>query len=689
MKSSMHTEDPQKQEQHKRRHFSFRINLFFFCTFLLFSVLIVRLAILQFVEGKKYAEEESFIKNRSTKIAPIRGNIFDNKGVPLAYTVPMQSLFFRIEPDQDPDFIINLAHKLAYAFQKHGKKDQKEITAADIILSMDLGYDINKNKVKLPSYYNVPRKIKSDLSKEEIAFLLEHRDEYKWLEVTEESIRTYETEEENKTTIATQLIGYLRSYSTDRSKEIYQNNPDAVNYLDTEAVGFDGIERMYQDVLRGTNGSKTYPVDALERIIGRVTVTKPEKGNNLILTINKDVQLASEHAITDQLAYLRSNEARRNSTIGRGSNAKAGYAVAMEVKTGNVVAMASMPDYDVNVWTSGISSTEEYNRILPFVNNGTIRTAYADYPDKEKNKHPSSLVFLGSTIKPLTVLIGLNEGFFGINTPYNDVGSFSFGRGNTSRIQNSSGARNGMINSVKAIEVSSNTFMSAMIGIPFYQKYGGENPLVTEKWAEYMAKFGLGVKTGSGLPFEYEGSNDFIKNAENDSYQSAMVFASWGQNEKYTTLQLAQFTATLASRGKRMKPQFVQEIRSYEGEVIKKIEPEVLEETEFPDAYWDAVIKGMKSSSIGIAELPYTVARKTGTSTQDVSGGKVDNAVFIAFAPAEDPVLAVAVVVPEGGYGKFGASPIAAKIFEAYDKYSNGALSGNPARFIEEDSTKE
>ena len=78
--------------------------------------------------------------------------------------------------------------------------------------------------------------------------------------------------------------------------------------------------------------------------------------------------------------------------------------------------------------------------------------------------------------------------------------------------------------------------MSAKIGIPFYSKYGRETPKVTAKWAEYLAKFGMGVKTGSGLPGEFAGSNDFIKNAQKDSYQSAMVYASWGQNEKTTTL---------------------------------------------------------------------------------------------------------------------------------------------------------
>jgi penicillin-binding protein 2 len=434
------------------------------------------------------------------------------------------------------------------------------------------------------------------------------------------------------------------------------------------------LEKMYQDVLRGKNGTKMYPVNAAQKIIGRVTVTPPEKGNNLVLTINKDVQLATEQAIMDQLNYLKSS--RNTPMISAGANARSGYAVAMEVKTGNIVSMASMPDYNLNLWTGGIS-TADYENIQSFVNNGAIRHSPANYPEKEQPKHTPSLVFMGSVIKPLSILIGLNEGLITPYTTYYDSGSFSFGKGKGSTISNSGGTAYDNLNPTTAIEHSSNTYMSAKIGIPFYAKYGGENKQVTQKWSEYMAKFGLGVLTGSGLPYESAGLNDFVKNAEKDSYQSAMVYASWGQNEKYTTLQLAQFAATLANRGKRMKPQFVQEIKTYDGQVVQTVHPEVLEETKFPDLYWNTVINGMKSGAEGMGNLPYNVARKTGTSTQAVAGGTVDNAVFIAFAPAENPVLAVAVVVPEGGYGRYGASPIAAKMFEAYDKNYNGALSAS------------
>ncbi|KRF09722.1 cell division protein FtsI [Paenibacillus sp. Soil766] len=675
MKSSI-MDDPKKKEITKKRHFSFRINIFFFVTFILFSVLIVRLAILQFVQAKDLKAAENTNTNTTNKIAPIRGNIYDSTKSPLAYTIPVQSLFFRIEPGQDKDTIIELAKRIKRdVFDPFAKPNTVSPTAEEIVLAMDLGYDINKNPVKDPSYYSVPRRIKADLSNGEIAYLLEHRDEFKGLEVTEESIRTYEVEDD-KTTIATQLVGYTNAFSTETAKKIYKDNPNSEEYLSNENVGFDGIERMYQDELRGKNGSKKYPVNAAMKIIGRAEVTAPIKGNNLYLSINKDVQKATEKMLHDHIQYLRSPSHANDLYMKTGMKASSGFAVAMEVDTGRIVTMANYPDYDANAWTGGISPNI-YKEISTFISNGSIMTAKSRFPDEKENaKHPSSIVFMGSTIKPLSVLIGLKEKLFSAGQYYYDSGTFTFGKDGKSAISNSGKASYGNINAAQAIEHSSNTYMSAMVGIPFWMKYGRENPKVTAKWAEYLAKFGMGVKTGSGLPGEFAGSNDFITNAKNDSYQSAMVFASWGQNEKTTTLQLAQYTATLASRGKRMKPQFVDEIRDYQGNLVRKIEPEVLEDSskEFAAADWNTIIHGMKSGAEGIEELPYNVARKTGTSTQVVAGGSVENAVLIAFAPVENPKLAVAVVVPEGGFGRYGASPIAAKIFESYDAANDGIL---------------
>lgn len=666
-------EDPQKQEILKRRHFSFRINAFFFSIFLLFSILIVRLAFMQFVEGKQLSENQTPDRTRTTYIAPIRGNIFDSDGYPIASTYSVQSLFFRYGSITKYEDLVALARQLEHIFTEFGKED-KRLPAAEILKRMDVGIDMDMNETaKKPGYSFIPRKLKSDLTKEEIAYIMEHRDGLIGLEIMEESARLYD---QNK--IAVQLVGYVRPYSTainQRSSylDYYKENQPEYNQTPTEYVGFDGLEFMYQEELRGSNGMKVYPVNVLDKIIGPPTITQPVKGNNLILTIQSDIQLATQRAIENHLEVLRTST---NKYI-RAENARSGFAVAMEIDTGNVVAMASIPDYDPNVWLGDTVSTEQYNKIRQFVNNGTIRAAYPDYPEEELKYHTNSIVYAGSVIKPLTVLLGLSRGYFTTKTQYYDTGYFIFGRDRT-RISNDSNAAYGLINATGAIRHSSNTFMSELIGNRLALDHGTEG---LDIWDEFMKKFGLGVLTGSGLPNEIEGIPDYYNNVKkgNDSYQSALVRASWGQQAQYTTLQLAQYAATMANRGKRPKPQFVKEIRTYEGEVVKVLEPEFINEEVFPDEYWNAIFAGMKDVfKDGFEDFPYDVAAKTGTSTQQVSGGTVANAVFIAFAPLQKPKLAVAVVIPEGGYGSRGAAPIARKIFDAYDQVYG--LTGTPVK---------
>ncbi|WP_199620566.1 peptidoglycan D,D-transpeptidase FtsI family protein [Paenibacillus alkalitolerans] len=691
MKRTLHSDDPQQREIVKRRQFTFRINLFFFGIFVLFSVLVVKLAFIQFVEGKELSAMESQRTKRSVDIAPIRGNIYDRNLYPIAYSTSTQSLYFRMEPGKTREDHIALAEKIADLFAKYGDPTLKTITVSDVFDAMDVGYDIEGNtKVFMNRMYE-PRRVKAGLTEKEIAYVMSHPELFPGVEVVEESVRHYDAN-----TIAAQLIGYLKPFtSSNNLKEgqyldFYRNKEATSGYLRTEEVGFDGLEFMYQTELRGISGKKEYPVNSLNQIIGPVEVTPPKKGNNLVLTIDKDVQLTAEQAIMDQLAYMKSDEAKRLKWPAMGAQARAGYAVAMEVDTGNVIAMASMPDYDPSVWSGGLS-TELWNEIQPYYQNGTIKTVYPDYKDAdERSKHPTSIVPLGSTMKPLTVLIGLNEGLITPTTKYTDTGRFYFGRNDSESIGNAQKHAYGKIDPANAIRVSSNPFMAEMVGEALYLKYKGL-PAV-DVWDEYMKKFGLGTSTGSGLPNESLGVIEYKHEAKNGSPQSAMVYASFGQQGRYTTLQLAQYTAMLANRGKRLKPNFVERITDFDGNTVKTVEPFVLNEEKFDEKHWDVLHKGMKmvtqSSSLKqwFGHLPFEVASKTGTSEQEVRGKIRDNAVFVAFAPADKPKIAVAVVVPDGGFGAWGAAPIAAKIFEAYYKYVG--FDGKPALSPTEQQTQ-
>ncbi|MCQ6558735.1 peptidoglycan D,D-transpeptidase FtsI family protein [Paenibacillus mendelii] len=652
-----------------RRHFSFRLNLFFFATFFLFSVLIVRLAILQFVEGPQLKEEESALGSKPVAIPPIRGNILDSSGQAIAYSTSTQSMYYTIEPGTKVEDSKALAARLYADFVKYGNADKEQpLSLEDIIKNMDLDY--RKNTI------SVPRRIKTGLNQKEIAYFLENRDLYKGIEIVEESIRHYD-----KSTIAVQLVGYLKKFEKganelEKYKGKDKNKDLQMRYLAQEDVGYDGLEMMYQDELRGKNGLKTYPINSSGRIIGPPVITKPEKGDNIVLTINRDVQLATEQAIMDQLDWLHTTSDSRK----RQMKAKTGYAVAMEVNTGKVIAMASMPDYDPVVWEGGGISNDDYEQIKGIMGNGTIRSIYGPYKkDEELKGLTSSLVPLGSTQKPLTVLVGLSEKLISTSTSYNDTGAFYYGKEGTHRraIRNSGNHAYGSMDPARAIAKSSNPFMAEKIGNALYLDKKGDKGV--EVWDSYMKQFGLGVSTESGLPGEQKGIINYFHEMKDASAQSALIQASFGQQGRYTTLQLAQYTAMLANRGKRMKPQFVSKITDREGNLVKGFTPEVLNTVEFPSSYWKEVESGMSQVKVKVFEdAPYRVNRKTGTSEQVVAGKTIDNSVFIAYAPAENPVIAVAVVVPFGGFGSDGAAPIARKIFDAYDE--NIGLHGVPKK---------
>ncbi|MCM3700657.1 penicillin-binding protein 2 [Paenibacillus macerans] len=655
---SVYSEDPREQEASMQRHFNIRLNMFFFSAFAIFTVIIVRLAILQFVEGPTLSKQESSLRVKDVPLAPTRGTIYAAGGEKLAYSTPVQSLYITLQKDyssttdkgkKNRPEALALVDKLKEVFDKYGKADSK-MTKDEIIEAMDLDYR-KQNGFS-------PRRIKMDLTKEEVAYFLERKDQFPGIDIVEESIRHYDPD-----TVAVQTIGYIRKYSNastnlDFYKQIraQKDAPPDMQYTETEDVGYDGLELYYQSELRGKNGYKSVPIDPRNMATGIPEITPPVKGNDLHTTINKNIQLVAEQAILDQIAWVHTHPVSGEVH----PNAKTGYAVAMEVDTGNVVAMASMPDYDTNVWQSGGVSPDDWKKISSNYQNGTI----TPFSSGRSGHDFESTVLLGSTIKPLSVLIGLNEGLFTTSDRYNDTGIAYFGKNNSSSVRNSQRHAYGLLYPKDAIRHSSNTFMVDMVGERLYNKYGAKG---IDKWDSYMKQFGLGVSTGVDLPQEYLGKLEYMNDKE--TALSRLAYGSFGQQGKYTTLQLAQYVATLAARGKRMEPHLVSKITDSEGNVVQEFAPKVLDEAKFNNAYWKEVIAGMSTDvNFAFSGFPYDFARKTGTSEQWGAGKNRDNGVFIAFAPRENPKLAVAVVIPEGGFGAYSAAPVARRIFDAYDQ---------------------
>lgn len=665
-----------KDEPKPNQSLSLRINIFFFSTFIIFCIIIVRLAILQFVEGPTLSEAEASRDTKNVPLASIRGTIFAKGGEKLAYSTPVQTLYFSLTAEyaqtatdkatgitsRTPEAVAKadtLAAGLAADFAKYGAKvpEDQILTKAAILKAMDLDSKVYSGFMLRP--------VKRGLTKEEIAYFMEHRDKYPNLTVSEEDERHYDPD-----TVAVQTVGYIKTFKKSNSLDIYKNilaamkkeGDPGLSYRDDEFVGFDGLELQYQRELRGRNGYITVGVNAKNMAEGIEATVPPVKGNDLWTTIDKNIQLKTEQAILDQIKWVHSNPVQGKVH----PDAKTGYAVAMEVDTGNVVAMASMDDYDTNLWTTGTMPADVWNELMLNYQNGAVTPISSG----RSGHNFDSAVLLGSVIKPLTVLIGLNEGFITTGTSYTDKGSTTFGRaGYETTVRNSGGHAYGYFKSpAVAIEKSSNVFMIDMIGKKLYEKYGSKG---VDVWDKYMKEFGLGEPPESGLPKEHKGVINYFKEAENGSPQSALVYASFGQQGRYTVLQLAQYASTLANRGVRIKPQLVSKITDPAGNTVKAFGREVLSEVTFNNAYWNEIIKGMNTSVTAFEDFPYDFARKTGTSQQEYYENKsshlADNGVFIAFAPRDKPKLAVAVVIPEGGFGSNSAAPVARKIFDAYD----------------------
>ncbi|OWA34831.1 cell division protein FtsI [Saccharibacillus sp. O16] len=663
-----------EQEVRRERSFGLRLNLFFFSVFIIFSVIIVRTATLQFIEGPQLKKEAVSRVTRDIPMQPVRGTIYSADKVPIAYSTPTQTLYATPLKNfsNDEAGVKNRPEVKEAINQLLVKLKELNPSGEQPTLEEMLGKDrLDLENIKHYGY--MPRKIINNLNEAEVAYFKENKNMFKgilMLDVVEETNRQYDPD-----SVAVQTVGYLSRFKSVRENpnfELYQKiyqkqktSPDpSEQYMEDEIVGYYGVEQEYQEYLRGKNGYKRIEItpQSMAKEGGTEQIVAPQKGDDVFLSINKYVQTQTEKAISDQIRVLRSSK----------PYVSTGFAVAMEVDTGKVITMASMPDFDANYYNTGNISADHYNEIQNLYINGTIR---AKAPDDERNK-AESVVYMGSTIKPLSVLIGLKEGLFNKYTTYFDSGITYLNKADKKGIKNAGGHFLGNIGPEMAIKESSNTFMIEKVGKPLLDKYGKG---VIDVWTKHMAEFGLGVPTGVDLPGEQSGTIDYTN--EKESLLTRMAYASFGQQGKYTTMQLAQYTTMLANRGERLKPHIVDKIVDANGKVVKQAEREVLNKAEYSSDYWDLIQKGMDTEIKGtFDDFPYDFARKTGTSTQHIRKTDIDNGVFIAFAPRENPKLAVAVVVPEGGFGSQSAAPIARKIFDAYD-YEYG-LDGVPKKSL-------
>jgi penicillin-binding protein 2 len=630
----------------------YRFILLLFIVFLCFSLLIVRLAVVQIVHGSEYASKEDENSIREIPVQAVRGKILDRNGVIMADSRVSYVATYHEEDGAKVNELLQLAQKLEPVLQLPFK---------DIVTKMDFGYDSTGKWVGRLAPKFLDKELKLDLNFQQISNLEENRDQFKGIIVETKPIRVYNT-------IAPQTVGYVRPFAiAANSLDPYKNSKE--NYMPSQPVGMDGVEYSYEKELKGQNGEQKILVDAKNNMLKEIQDIPPKQGNNVYLTIDSRIQLDLKNEVEAYLAKVQGENAASKWV-------RNAYAIAMEVNTGKIVSMLSYPEYDPNIWIKGLDSDSWKNIQYTYLN-GTMRPAPFDASSdpSEEGKHPNSIVPMGSVVKPATELMALNEKLITPNDHWRDEPNFRYGTVNDV-VHNWSHNDFGILTPQKALQVSSNTYMSHL-GMLLLQR--SKTPI--ETFRKYQHAFGLGVQTGIALPFESAGTEDYVKTSKSISTTAAIIQASFGQQEHYTTLQLAQYAATLANKGKRLKPLIVDRISSPDGKTVKPAEPVVLSNMPFDDQYWNVVYEGMKlvtqpgGTAYGaFTDAPYSVEAKTGTSQQDIWFNKalynqVENTTFIGFAPADHPKLAVAVIVPEGGHASKSAAFIGRSIFDIYNKY--------------------
>ena len=577
----------------------------------LFLVLAARLAWLQIINQSDYVERAE--KNRTERITTqgARGLIVDRNGQLIAGNVLNYTL--EITPDKTPS-VNKTIDSLAKIIH---------ITEADKRRFKRLREDFNR-------YDSIP--IRSDLSPEEIAVFTGQRWRFPGVEINQRANRIYP----QKST-GSHIIGYIGSISQWDKKRL--DEEDSLELYDGERnIGKVGIERSYEHILHGEPGYESFEVTAGGHAVRTLSLAPAKPGHNLKLTVDFNLQRVAEEAM----------------------KGKTGAVIAIEPKTGGILAFASLPTYDPNLFPGGIDP-DSWN----YLNTSEEKPLL--------NRAMRGLYPIGSTYKPFMALAGLETGVTTIDYVLNDTGVFQLGN---HRFRDVTGTPKGKVDLRKSIAISSDVYY-----------YWLATSLGVDRIYDFMKPWGFGQKTGIDLVGEQTGI------LPNRAWKEKRFKTPWymgdtppigiGQGyNAFTLLQLAHATATLANRGRVMTPHLVDTITNPTTGQVQKVADQATNTIKLKKANVDAVIAGMTdATSIGTARaafrnVPYKVAGKTGTAqvvsiAQDsrydekkLSRRYHDHALFIGFAPANNPKIALAVLVENGGFGAKSAAPVAREIMD-------------------------
>lgn len=447
------------------------------------------------------------------------------------------------------------------------------------------------------------------------------------------------------------VLGYIRAISTDEYEALKDEG-----YSNNDLIGKAGVEKSAERYLRGTDGKMSIEVGTTGIITSKTETVPAIPGNNIILTLDTNLQKTAMESLARNIEKIRNKESGLNNKNNFG-DANAGSVVVLDVNSGEVLAMVSYPTFDPQIFLESSDNVEAQK---------AISSLSTDENKPEYNRAIKGIYAPGSTFKPLTAISALEKGVITPerNSVY-DPGYYD-ASGRILYCLEYPRTGHGLLTLKKALETSCNIY--------FYDVGVRTTIDVIDKWADY---FGLGKKTGVDLPDEKAGmmsSKELKKKLRNDIWRPAdTAQVSIGQfDNAFTPLQIANYISTIANGGKRYTPYIVKKVVAYDGSTVNETVPSYVE-VPVKESTINAVKEGMIAVAAGtdgtaykyFTGLPFQVAGKTGTAQTSTQATHSANALFVCYAPADDPQIAIAVVVERGAWGS-NVAPIARDIIDEY-----------------------
>ncbi|ADK05247.1 TPA: peptidoglycan D,D-transpeptidase FtsI family protein [Bacillus anthracis] len=705
-----------KQEKKSGRAVTMRLNILFFCVFILFFAMIIQLGKVQIIDGETYKNEVEKRENATVSLSVPRGKIFDREGNPVVDNKSLRTITYTKMKGVKSEEILKTARQLADIIEipqedidkltETDKKDfwmqlnpilteklvskkeinkfrdkditgknldkkieelkRKRVTDKNLQDLTDKDIKVLAIKSKMTSGYQMaPQIIKKDVSEKEFTIISEGLANLPGVDVSVDWERVYVND------------GLFRSVLGNVSNSDEGLPSERLDYYlvrdysRNDRVGKSYIEQQYEDVLHGTKKEVRSVADKQGTTIRTETISEGKSGKNLTLTIDMELQKKVEESIEKILKAYKGSE----SMLDRA------FVVMMNPKNGQVLSMAGKR----LVEKDGKTEIEDYAL-------GTMTSSYE----------------LGSTVKGATVLTGFETKAITPGTYFYDAPMKFKGTR-----EKKSWKEFGNIDDLRALQVSSNVYMFhtalKIAGVDYVRNSSlNIKQEYFDKMRYYFRQFGLGVPTGIDLPNETAGQI-----GKKDNQPGFLLDYSIGQYDTYTPLQLVQYISTIANGGYRMKPQIVQEVREQTsqkdeiGKVVHAVEPIVLNKVDMKEEYIKQVKEGFRKvfqegDGTGVRafqKASYKPAGKTGTA-QTVYGGESDigrnekgerrecyNLTLAGYAPYDNPEVAFSVVVPWVMNDKSGInSDIGKEVLDAYFELKNKRLTGET---LQKDNSQE